>query len=69
MEHRGIEYTVVQGIERGVWKWSASVADVAIMGDAPSKSAAVATAEKAINRALAVKTVRLVPPPGGTNIP
>jgi hypothetical protein len=47
MEHRGIEYTVVQGIERGVWKWSASVADVVIMGDAPSKSAAVATAEKA----------------------
>jgi hypothetical protein len=26
MEYRGIEYTFVQGIERGVWKWSASVA-------------------------------------------
>jgi hypothetical protein len=25
MEHQGIEYTVVQGIERGVWKWSVSV--------------------------------------------
>jgi hypothetical protein len=69
MEHRGIEYTVVQGIERGVWKWSASVADVVIMGHAPSRSAAVATAKKAINRALAVKTVRPVPPLGGTNIP
>jgi hypothetical protein len=27
MEYRGIEYTVVQGIERGVWKWSASVSE------------------------------------------
>jgi hypothetical protein len=66
MEHRGIECTVVQGT---VWKWSASVADVVIMGHAPSRAAEVATAKKAINRALAVKTVRLVPPPGGTNLP
>jgi hypothetical protein len=65
MEHRGIEYSVVQGIARGVWKWSASVADVVIMGQAHSKSEAVVAAEKAIDRALARKRVRLVPPGRG----
>ncbi len=23
MEHRGIEYRIIQGIKRGFWKWSA----------------------------------------------
>jgi hypothetical protein len=40
------EYSVVQGIERGVWKWSASVAGVVIIGPEPTKSAAVVAAEK-----------------------
>ncbi len=61
MRYRDIEYTVVQGIERGVWKWSASVAGAVIMGQAATKSEAVAAAEKAIDRALAAKKVRLVP--------
>jgi hypothetical protein len=47
MEHRGVEYSVVQGVERGVWKWSASVADMLIMGQAPTRSAAVAAVERA----------------------
>jgi hypothetical protein len=62
MEYRGAEYTVVQGIKPGVWKWSASVADVLVMGQAQTKSEAVARVEKAIDRALALKKVRLVPP-------
>jgi hypothetical protein len=62
MEYRGIEYSVVQGIERAVWKWTASVADVLIMGQASTKSAAAAAAERAINKALAPPRVRLVPP-------
>ena len=62
MRYRDIEYTVVQGIERGVWKWSASVAGAVIMGQAAIKSEAVTAAEKAIDRALAAKKVRLVPP-------
>ena len=62
MRYRDIEYTVVQGIERGVWKWSASVAGAVIMGQAATKSEAVAAAEKEIDRALAAKKVRLVPP-------
>ena len=52
MEYRGIEYTVVQGIERGVWKWSASVEGVIVMGNEQTRSAAVTAAEKAIDRAL-----------------
>jgi hypothetical protein len=62
MKYRHIEYTVVQGIERGVWKWSASVDGVVIMGQAAIKSEAVTAAEKAIDRALATKRERLVPP-------
>ena len=69
MKYRDIEYAVVQGIGRHLWKWSASVADVVIMGQAHSKSAAVVEAEKAIDRALALKKVRLVPPKGETNTP
>ena len=58
MRYRDIEYTVVQGIERGVWKWSASVTGVVIKGHAAIKSEAMAAAEKAIDRALAAKNVR-----------
>jgi hypothetical protein len=53
MEHRGIEYTVVQSIQRGVWKWSAFVAGARIFGQESIRSAAVAAAESAIDRALA----------------
>ena len=62
MKYRDIEYSVVQGIERGVWKWKASVAGVVITGQEAIKSGAVIAAEKAIDRALALKKVRLVPP-------
>jgi hypothetical protein len=58
MKYRDIEYTVLQGVERGVWKWTASVAGAVIMGRAAIKSKAVAAAEKAIDRALAAKKVR-----------
>ena len=69
MKYRDIEYTVVQGIGRHLWKWSASVSDVVIKGQAHSKSEAVAEAEKATDRALALKKVRLVSPKGETNTP
>jgi hypothetical protein len=62
MKYRNKEYTVVQGIERGVWKWSTSVDDMVIRGQAAIKSEAVAAAEKAIDRALAAKKVRLITP-------
>jgi hypothetical protein len=62
MKYRDIEYTVVQGVERGLWKWTASVAGVVIMGQAGIKSKAVAAAEKAIDRALGSKKMRSAPP-------
>ncbi len=63
MEYHGIEYSVVQGIGRNLWKWSALVANVVMTGQSHSKSEAVAAAEKAIDRALDPKKVRLVPLP------
>jgi hypothetical protein len=55
MRHRDIEYSLVQGLGRHLWKWSASVADMVITGQAATKSEAAAEAEKAIDRALARK--------------
>jgi hypothetical protein len=52
MRYRDIEYALVEDVERSVWKWSASVAGVVISGEQPTKSAAVAAAETAIDRAL-----------------
>ena len=43
---------VVQGIGRQLWKWSASVADVMLRGQAPTKSEAVAEAERTIDHKL-----------------
>jgi len=62
MEYQGTEYKVVQGIERGVWKWSTCVAGMVLVGQEQTRSAAVAAAERAIDRALAPKKVRLDPP-------
>ena len=61
MEYRHIEYTLVQGIGGNIWKWSATVAGVLVTGQEHTKADAVVAAEKAIDRALAVKKVRLVP--------
>ncbi|HEY6618151.1 MAG TPA: hypothetical protein VIY68_01280 [Steroidobacteraceae bacterium] len=59
-EYRGIEYAVVQSIVPGVWKWTASVAGVVVMGEQATRSAAAYAAENAIDRALG-KTVSLGP--------
>jgi hypothetical protein len=61
-EYREIEYALVQGIGGHLWKWAASVAGEIVTGQAHSKAAAIAAAEKAIDRAFAVKKVLLVPP-------
>ena len=55
-EYRGVEYAVVQGIERGVWKWSASVEGTIVTGSEQTRPAAVTAAEKAIDRALVGRT-------------
>lgn len=61
-EYRQIEYALAQGVGGHLWKWSASIAGEVVTGQAHTKAAAVAAAEKAIDRALTVKKVRLVPP-------
>ena len=62
MEYRGIEYKIIQGIERGVWKWSVSLGDPKIIkvGQAKNKQDAVAEVERAIDRALARKKLPIV---------
>ena len=66
MDHRGIEYTLVQGIERDTWRWTVSLGNnISKSGQAIGKPEAVAQATRAINRALAQKRERLVPPGRG----
>jgi hypothetical protein len=52
MRYRDTEYALVQGVESDRWDWSASVTGQVITGREPTKSAAVAAAEKAIDRTL-----------------
>ena len=63
MKHRDIEYTLVQGVGRHIWKWSVVLDDSrSATGQAMTKAEAVSDAERAIDRALALKRMRLVPP-------
>jgi hypothetical protein len=46
-----------------MWTWSTTtVAGVMVMGRAHTKAGAIAAAEKAIDKAFGVNSVRLVPP-------
>jgi hypothetical protein len=58
--YRDIEYTVVQGIGRQLWKWTVSFESIHLRGQGATKSEAIAEAERAIDRALAPKKLRLV---------
>jgi hypothetical protein len=62
MKYRGIEYGIVEGTGGHIWRWSTFVGGAVKTGQAHSKQAAIVAAEKAIDRALALKKVRLVPP-------
>ena len=62
MEYRDVEYIIVQGIERGTWKWTVSLGkDISKSGQAIGKTEAAAQATRVISKALAPKRVRLVP--------
>jgi hypothetical protein len=68
MRHRDIEYLVVQGIGRNVWKWSVSFdVEHRVAGQATTKAEAISRAERAIDRALVAKKLRLVPGRDQTN--
>ena len=61
MRYREVELSVVQGIGRQLWEWSVSFdSNHSATGKAATKREAVAEAERAIDRALAVKKLRLV---------
>jgi hypothetical protein len=65
MRYREVELSVVQGIGRQLWTWSVSFdSSHSATGQAATKREAVAEAERAIDRALAVKKLRLVPRSG-----
>jgi len=64
MRYRDIEYTVVQGLGRQLRKWRFALETKAVTGKAATRAEAVAKAERAIDRALALKKLRLVPRPG-----
>ena len=52
MLYRGVEYSVVQGIVRHHWKWSATVSGTKISGYGSTREEAVGNAEKAIERVI-----------------
>jgi hypothetical protein len=56
MRYRGVEYTLIQGIERGGWKWSAYIEGTIVTGNEQTRPAAVTAAEKAIDWALRGRT-------------
>ena len=62
MKYRDVEYTIVQGIGRQLWKWGFALEGKALTGQAATKAAAVAEAERAIDRALAPRKLKLVRP-------
>ncbi len=52
MLYRGIEYSVVQGIERHLWKWAATVSGAKMSGYGSTRDEAIGNAKKAIERAI-----------------
>jgi hypothetical protein len=55
MIYKGIEFSVVQGIEPQIWKWSVSIGNNAKIGQAKSKPDAVIAAWRTIDKTLGKK--------------
>jgi hypothetical protein len=55
MIYKGIEFSVVQGIEPHIWKWSVSIGNSAKIGQAKSKPDGVIAAWRTIDKTLAKK--------------
>jgi len=62
MEHRGVEYRIIQGIKRGFWKWSIDTETGTKSGCVYSRAAAMAAAKRAIDNTLDPKKRKLIPP-------
>jgi predicted ATPase len=64
MKYRDVEYTIVQGLGRQIWKWSVKLdANRSAAGHAMTKAEAVSQAERAIDRSLRLRLV--LPRDGG----
>jgi hypothetical protein len=59
LKYRDVEFTVVQGFGRQLWKWGVALEGKALTGQAGTKAAAVAEAERAIDRVLAPNKPKL----------
>src|SRR5260370_16589554 len=46
MEHRGVEYRIIQGIKRGFWKWSVETETGKNFGTSDSRDAAMAARQR-----------------------
>jgi hypothetical protein len=62
LRYRDVDYTVVQGLGRNLWKWAAAVNGAALRGHAATRLEAIVAAERAIDRTLAPKKLKLVRP-------
>ena len=64
MEHRGVEYRILQGIKRGLWKWSVETETETgtKSGSSDTRDAAMAAAKRAIDNALDPKKRKHIPP-------
>jgi hypothetical protein len=62
MKHRNVEFSVVQGLGRQLWKWGFALNGRAVTGQAATKAEAVSEAERAIDRALTSKKLKLIRP-------
>jgi hypothetical protein len=61
MEHRGIEFSVVQALSRNLWRWYLTINDAWLSGEAETQQAAVAEAQKAIDRAITLGASANIP--------
>jgi hypothetical protein len=62
LKYRDVEYTVVQGLGGQLWKWGFALEAKTVTGQAATKAEAVAEAERAIDKALVPKKLKLVRP-------
>ena len=65
MKHRGVEYSVVQGGQPDVWRWSVLVGQPAMLrlGEATTEQQAAMQVWRVIHRALdVVETLRFLDP-------
>jgi hypothetical protein len=49
MEHRGVEYRIIRGIQRGFWKWSVETKTGTKSGTSNSKDEAMNAARRSID--------------------